>query len=134
MAERHDLLAQIAANKRRTVYLIAGFAVLITAVVAVFDLIFAGGPVLIAIAVVVVLAMVWGSYFYSDKLAIAAAHARAADPDQFRQIHNLIEGICLGVGLPKPRPFIVDDPAPNAFATGRNPDHAAIAVTTAYSS
>ena len=130
MAERHDLLAQIAANKRRTVYLIAGFAVLITAVVAVSDLIFAGGPVLIAIAVVVVLAMVWGSYFYSDKLAIAAARARAADPDQYRQLHNLIEGLCLGVGLPKPRLFIVDDPAPNAFATGRNPDHAAIAVTT----
>ena len=130
MTERHDLLAQIAGNKRRTVYLMAGFTVLITAVVAVFDLVFAGGPMLIAIAVIVVLAMVWGSYFYSDKLAIAAAHGRTAEPAQYRQLHNVIDGLCLGVGLPKPRLFIVDDPAPNAFATGRNPDHAAIAVTT----
>ncbi len=130
MAERHDLLAQIAANKRRTVYVMAGFALLITAVVAVFDLAFAGGPVFIAIAIVVVLAMVWASYFYSDKLAIAASHAREADPDHYRQLHNIVEGLCLGVGLPKPRLYIVDDPAPNAFATGRNPDHAAVAVTS----
>src|SRR6266545_3810442 len=130
MAERHDLLAQIAANKRRTVYVMAGFALLITAVVAVFDLAFAGGPVFIAIAIVVVLAMVWASYFYSDKLAIAASHAREADPDHYRQLHNIVEGLCLGVGLPKPRLYIVDDPAPNAFATGRNPRHAAVAVTS----
>lgn len=130
MAERKDLLAQIAANKRRTVYVMAGFAVLIVGVVTVFDLAFAAGPVFIAIAIVVVLAMVWASYFYSDKLAIAAAHAREADPAQYRQLHNLIEELCLGVGLPKPRIYIVDDPAPNAFATGRNPKHAAVAVTS----
>lgn len=130
MTERKDLLAQIGANKRRTVYVMAGFAVLITGVVAVFDVAFAGGPVFIAMAIVVVLAMVWASYFYSDKLAIAAAHAREADPEQYRQLHNIIEELCLGVGLPKPRIYIVDEPAPNAFATGRNPKHAAVAVTT----
>ncbi|MEO5680744.1 MAG: M48 family metallopeptidase [Acidimicrobiales bacterium] len=130
MAERRDLWAQVAANKRRTVYLMAGFAVLITGVVAAFDLAFAGGPVLVAVAVVVVVAMVWGSYFYSDKLAIAAAHARPADPAQYRQLHNIVEELCLASGLPKPRVYIVDDPAPNAFATGRNPSHAAVAATT----
>jgi heat shock protein HtpX len=129
-AKRHDLLAQIASNKRRTIYVMAGFTLLITGIVAVFDLAFAGGPVFIAIAIVVALAMVWGGYFYSDKLAIAAARAREADPDQYRQLHNIVEELCLSVGLPKPRVFIVDDPAPNAFATGRNPEHAAIAVTT----
>jgi heat shock protein HtpX len=130
MAERRDLLAQIAANKRRTVYVMAGFAVLIVGVVAAFDLAFAAGPSFIAIAIVVVLAMVWTSYFYSDKLAIAAAHASEADPKQFRQLHNIVEELCLGVGLPKPRIYVVDDPAPNAFATGRNPKHAAVAVTS----
>jgi len=130
MAERKDLLAQIAANKRRTVYVMAGFTLLITAVVAVFDLAFAGGPGFIAIALVIAVSMVWAGYFYSAKLAIAAAHAREADPDQYRQLHNIVEGLCLGVGLPKPRIYVVDDPAPNAFATGRNPQHAAIAVTT----
>ncbi|MDQ2827089.1 MAG: M48 family metalloprotease [Actinomycetota bacterium] len=129
-SKRRDLLAQVAANKRRTLYLMAGFSVLIVGVVAAFDLAFAGGPIFIAIAILVVLAMVWASYFFSDRLAIAAAHARLADPDQYRQLHNLVEGLCIGVGLPKPRVYVVDDPAPNAFATGRNPTHAAVAVTT----
>jgi heat shock protein HtpX len=130
VAERGDLLAQIAANKRRTVYVMAGFSLLIVAVVAVFDLAFAGGPVIIGFAIVLVLAMVWASYFYSDRLAIAAAHAQEADPEQYQQLHNIIAGLCIGAGLPKPRVYIVDDPAPNAFATGRNPDHAAVAVTS----
>jgi heat shock protein HtpX len=130
MNERHDLLAQVAANKRRTVYIMAGFTLFVGAVVAAFDLAFAGGPVLIAIAVVIALAMVWTGYYYSDRLAIAAAHGVEADPTEYPQLHNLVEGLCLGVGLPKPRIYIVNDPAPNAFATGRNPDHAAVAVTT----
>ena len=130
MAERHDLVAQIAANKRRTIYVMVGFTLFVTAVVAVFDLAFAGGPIFIAVAVVAALVMVWGGYFSSDKLAIAASRGVEADPSQFRELHNLVEGLCLGVGLPKPRIYIVDDPAPNAFATGRNPEHAAIAVTT----
>ncbi len=129
MTQRKDLRTQVAGNKRRSIYLMAGFAVLITGVAAAFDLAFRGGPILIAIAAVIVLAMVWASYFYSDKLAIAAAHAHAADPDQYRQFHNIIEELCIASGLPKPRLYIVDDPAPNAFATGRNPTHAAVAVT-----
>jgi len=130
MSERRDLRSQIAANKRRTVYVMIGFVVFIAAVVAVFDLAFSGGPIIIGIAIVIALVMVWGSYFNSDKLAIAASHAVVADPNDYRQYHNLVEGLCLGIGLPKPRLYIVDDPAPNAFATGRNAEHAAIAVTT----
>jgi heat shock protein HtpX len=130
MAAHHDLQSQIAANKRRTLYVMAGFTLLVTGVVAAFDLVFAGGPVIVAIAIVVALVMVWGGYFYSDRLAIAAARGREADPAQYRQLHNVIEELCIGVGMPKPRVYIVDDPAPNAFATGRNPHHAAIAVTT----
>ena len=130
MTVRHDLTAQIAANKRRTVYLMAAFTAFATAVVAAFDLLFASGPAFIGIALVIALAMVWGGYYHSDRIAIAAARAREADPEQYRQLHNLIEELCLGVGLPKPRVFVVDDPSPNAFATGRNPEHAAVAVTT----
>jgi heat shock protein HtpX len=130
MADRKDLLTQIRANKRRTVYLMAGFTVLITGAVAAFDILFAYGPGFIGIAIVIALALVWASYFYSDKLAIAAARAQEADPNQYRQLHDIIEELCLGVGLPKPRVYIVDDPAPNAFATGRNPQHSAVAVTS----
>jgi heat shock protein HtpX len=130
MVARRDLLAQIAANRRRTVGLMAGFTIFVVAVAAVLDLAVAGGPIVIAVAVVVAVAMVWTGYFYSDRLAIAAARGREADPVAYPRLHNLVEELCLGVGLPKPRIYVVDDPAPNAFATGRNPTHAAIAVTT----
>ena len=130
MAERKDLVAQIGANKRRTVYLMAGFAVIITGAVVAFDIVFRFGPAFIVIAFVLALILVWTSYFYSDKLAIAAARAREADPQEFRQLHDVVEELCIGVGLPKPRVYVIDDPAPNAFATGRNPQHSAVAVTT----
>ena len=58
------------------------------------------------------------------------SRAQPADPHEYARLHNLVEGLCIASGLPKPRIYIVDDPAPNAFATGRNPKHAAIAVTT----
>ena len=58
------------------------------------------------------------------------SRAKPADPEQYQRLHNLVEGLCIAGGLPKPAVYIVDDPAPNAFATGRNPKHAAIAVTT----
>src|SRR5690349_7234778 len=58
------------------------------------------------------------------------SRAYPADPQQYARYHNLVEGLCIASGLPKPRLYIVDDPAPNAFATGRNPQHAAIAATT----
>ena len=109
MAERKDLVAQIGANKRRTVYLMAGFAIVITGAVVAFDLIFRFGPTFIVIAFVLALIFVWGSYFYSDRLAIAAAHAREADPQEFRQLHDIVEELCIGVGLPKPRVYVVDD-------------------------
>src|SRR3989440_10264548 len=130
MAERRDLMSQIGANKRRTVYLMVGFAVLITGAVVAFDLLFRFGAAFIVIAFVIAIGLVWASYFYSDRLAIAAARAREADPHEFRQFHDLVEELCIGVGLPKPRVYVIDDPAPNAFATGRNPRHSAIAVTT----
>ena len=56
--------------------------------------------------------------------------AHPADPQQYRRLYNLVEGLCIASGLPQPRVYVVDDPAPNAFATGRNPQNAAIAVTT----
>ncbi len=130
MAERRDLMSQIGANKRRTVYLMVGFAVLITGAVVAFDLLFRFGAAFIIVAFVIAIGLVWASYFYSDRLAIAAARAREADPHEFRQLHDLVEELCIGVGLPKPRVYVIDDPAPNAFATGRNPRHSAVAATT----
>jgi heat shock protein HtpX len=63
-------------------------------------------------------------------VALAMSGAKPADPHTYARLHNLVEGLCIAAGLPKPRVYVINDPAPNAFATGRNPRHAAVAVTT----
>ena len=82
------------------------------------------------VALVIAGAAAFASYWKSDALALAMSHARPADPVEYARLHNIIEGLCIAAGLPKPRVYVIDDPAPNAFATGRNPRHAAVAVTT----
>src|SRR3954469_21597263 len=121
---------QIARNKRRTFLMLGAFVLLIALVAVALGFLFQAGAYIVPIAIVIAIAMAWASYFYSDKVALAASRAKAADGPEYRRYHNLIEGLCIAAGLPKPRLYVVDDPAPNAFATGRNPKHAAIAVTT----
>jgi heat shock protein HtpX len=104
--------------------------VLIAAVAIAFDFLLGYGAVGLVIAVVIAIGLAFFSYYYSDKVALAASRARPADGPEYRRYHNLVEGLCIAAGLPKPRLYVVDDPAPNAFATGRNPKHAALAVTT----
>jgi len=81
-------------------------------------------------AVIFAVAMTWGSYFASDKIALSMSRAQPADEREHLQLHNIVEGLSIAAGIPKPRVYVVEDDAPNAFATGRNPEHAAIAVTT----
>jgi heat shock protein HtpX len=104
--------------------------VLIAAVAIAFDFLLGFGAVGLVVAVVIAIGLAFFSYYYSDKVALAASRARLADGPEYRRYHNLVEGLCIAAGLPKPRLYVVDDPAPNAFATGRNPKHAALAVTT----
>jgi heat shock protein HtpX len=121
---------QISANKRKTVLLIFLFVLLLSAVGLAVDFFLQGGWVGFAIVAVIVTVSSFVSYFNSDKVALRMAHAVPADPVQYARYHNLVEGLCIASGLPKPRLYIVDDSAPNAFSTGRNPKHAAVAVTT----
>jgi heat shock protein HtpX len=74
--------------------------------------------------------MAWGSYWYSDRIVLSMSRARPVDRDREPYLVNLVEGLSIAAGLPQPKAYVIDDPAPNAFATGRNPDNAAIAVTT----
>ncbi len=71
-----------------------------------------------------------GAYWFSDKVAIASAGAYPADEQEYKELHRIVENLAITAGLPKPRVYIIDDPAPNAFATGRDPKHAVVAVTT----
>jgi heat shock protein HtpX len=68
-------------------------------------------------------------YYNSDKVALAINGAKPADPAEYEQLHNVVEEIAIAAGIPKPKVYIIDDPSPNAFATGRNPKHASVAVT-----
>jgi heat shock protein HtpX len=124
------MFEMIKANKRRSALLIFCFVVLLSLVGAAFGLLFGAGPTGAIVALVFSGAMAFASYWKADTIALAVSRAKPADPQQYQRLHNLVEGLCIAAGLPKPKVYIVDDPAPNAFATGRNPKHAAIAVTS----
>jgi heat shock protein HtpX len=99
--------------------------------VAAFDYVLGGGGIFgIVVALPLAAVAAFASYWKSDAIALAMSRARPADEVTYARLHNLVEGLCIASGLPKPRLYIIDDPAPNAFATGRNPQHAAVAVTT----
>jgi heat shock protein HtpX len=84
----------------------------------------------VLIALVIAAALAIGSYWKSDSIALAMARAQPASIEEYPRLHNIVDGLCIASGLPKPRLYIVQDDAPNAFATGRDPNHAAVAVTT----
>ncbi|HEX2849710.1 MAG TPA: M48 family metalloprotease [Acidimicrobiales bacterium] len=121
---------QVTQNKRRSVLLVAAFIVVVLAVAWAFDLVIGWGPFGIVLAVVIAAGGSALSYWKSDAIALAMSHARPADPVEYARLHNVVEGLCIAAGLPKPRLYVVEDTAPNAFATGRDPKHAALAVTT----
>jgi heat shock protein HtpX len=120
----------IRANKRRSVLLIAGFVVVVALVGAAVGVLIGYGPQGTIAALVLSGVLAFVSYWKSDRIALAVSRAKPADPQRYQRLHNLVEGLCIASGLPKPGVYVIDDPAPNAFATGRNPKHAAIAVTT----
>jgi heat shock protein HtpX len=120
----------IRSNKRRSALLIAGFVLVVAAVGAIVGYLVGNGPVFTLVALVISGAIAFASYWKADKIALAVSRAHPAPEEQYRRLHNLVEGLCIAGGLPKPGVYVIDDPAPNAFATGRNPNHAAIAVTT----
>jgi heat shock protein HtpX len=82
------------------------------------------------IAIGVSMAMTISSYWFSDKIVLSMNGAHPADEQTEKQLHNIMEGLCVASGLPMPKLYVVDDPSPNAFATGRNPQHAVVCVTT----
>ena len=120
----------IASNKRRSIILIAGFVLVVSLVGAAFGVVLGYGLQGTIFALVLSGALAFASYWKADAVALAVSRAHPADPAEYRRLYNLVEGLTIASGLPMPRIYIVDDPAPNAFATGRNPRHAAIAVTT----
>lgn len=87
-------------------------------------------PLILLCAVTGAILMNVYSYWYSDTLVLHLTRAEEADPGTYRELHRIVENLAITAGLPKPRVYVVTDPAPNAFATGRDPEHGVVAVTT----
>jgi heat shock protein HtpX len=120
------------ANKRKTYFLLAAMG-LLTWLVAYAALTYFGAGTtsfIVPIAVGISLIGVWGSYYGSDKLVLRMTGAQLISREDNPELFNLIEEVVIASGLPMPQVAIVNDTAPNAFATGRDPEHALIAFTT----
>jgi heat shock protein HtpX len=131
MAENNFRALQ-SANKGKTYFLLASMGVL-TWLVAYSALTYFGAgttSAIVPMAVGISLVGVWGSYYGSDKLVLTMTGAKLITREDAPELFNVIEEVVIASGLPMPKVAIVEDTAPNAFATGRNPDHALIAFTT----
>lgn len=120
---------EISANKRRTFYMFFVFALLVVSIGWALSYLY-DNQLILYVALIIAVMQSWVSYFFADSIALAVSGAREASRDKYPELHRLVENLAITAGLPKPRVFVIDDPSPNAFATGRNPNHAAVAVTT----
>ena len=120
---------EISSNKWRTVAVMTLFVAAVIGLGYVFGVAL-NLPWLLPLAIVIAIVQSFSSYWWSDKVALAISGAHEVDKQQAPELYRLVENLSIASGLPMPRVYIVDDPSPNAFATGRNPEHSAIAVTT----
>lgn len=116
-------------NVTKTWILITGFLIFIVGLGWLFAQVY-NNPSILYIAVIFSLLMNVGSYWYSDKLVLSMVHAKEIAKSDNPELWNIVENLAITAGLPMPRLYIVEDPSPNAFATGRNKEHAVVAVHT----
>jgi heat shock protein HtpX len=124
-----NLYDQRASNVRRTWALIIIFAIVVIAIGYATAWYF-GNPSILFIASVIAIATNFYAYWASDKLVLSMSHARPASREEFFDFYTVTENLAITAGLPMPKLYVIDDPAPNAFATGRNEQHAVVCATT----
>lgn len=117
-------------NKRRSGALIGGFLVIATVIGALVGWLAGNAFVAAAVALVVSTAVAWAAHLWADAVVLRVSRADPADPQRYQRLYNLVESLCIASGLPVPAVYVIEDSAPNALATGRDPKHASIAVTT----
>jgi heat shock protein HtpX len=115
-------------NRRKTWLLLSSFLIFIILVGFVFSEAM-DSPIILYIAVIFSTVSSFVSYWWSDKIVLAMSDARLVNPEENRELYRLVENLCITAGLPLPKIYIINDTAPNAFATGRDPEHAVVAVT-----
>ncbi|MDP9280679.1 MAG: M48 family metallopeptidase [Chloroflexota bacterium] len=128
---RLNIYDAVAANRWRTAALITVFTGLLVALGYVVGEVFApgGGVAMVPAALGLSGVSATASYFAGDKLVLSQSQARELAPGEETQLRNIVDTLSIGLGIPPPRIYLIDDTAPNAFATGRDPKHASIAVT-----
>ena len=125
------MFESIKKNKIESGIIVSIFIIVITLIVYYICNALDLGPISIVIALIFSIASAWGSYYYSDKIVLSVNKARPATKEEDQKLVNILDSLMVASGLPsKPRLYVVDDPQPNAFATGRNPQNAVICVTT----
>ncbi|MCX6788218.1 MAG: M48 family metalloprotease [Candidatus Kaiserbacteria bacterium] len=124
-----NLYEQRSSNIWRTWALVLGFLVVVTAVGYAVSTYY-GDPSILYIAVVIAVGTNFYAYWASDKLVLSLNHARPATREEFFDFYTVTENLAIAAGLPKPKLYVIDDPAPNAFATGRDEKHAVVCATT----
>ena len=122
----------IAANKRNTVVIMVFFVALVAALGYVFDLYLSGGGTGVVFFGVLIGALIYVAiqYYSAGSQALSMAGAKQITKADNPRLYRIVENLAITTGLPMPKVYIVEDPAPNAFATGRDPEHAAVAATT----
>lgn len=120
----------INSNKRKTALIVAMVTVFLGLIVYYVAHATGYGSYAVPMAVIIACSSSLISYYNCDKMVLSISGARPADPQTDRLVQNSIEGLCIAAGLPMPKVYIIQDPVANAFATGRDPKHAAVAVTT----
>lgn len=124
------LYSHQASNIRKTWFLLTGFLLFIIVIGFTLSFLY-GNPNLLYIAIFISIFLNISAYWFSDKLVLSMANAtRIESKDQYPEFWNTMENLCITAGLPMPALYVIDDPAPNAFATGRNKEKAVVAVTT----
>lgn len=123
------LYTQQSKNIQKTWLLVGVFLAVILGL-GYFLSVYYNNPGILVFAFIFSLVMNIASFWFSDKIALASARAVPADEKEFLELHRIVENLAITAGLPKPRVYIIPDMSPNAFATGRNKEHAAVAVTT----
>lgn len=125
-----NIYSAISANKNKTWLIMVLFVLIITTIVYVFSKALGYGFGFAGIALILAGITSIGSYYYSDKIVLATSGAKQIQKKDNPELFRLVENLCIGDGLPMPRIYIINDVSPNAFATGRDPKHAIICVTT----
>jgi heat shock protein HtpX len=125
-----NVYEQVDRNKRRSTVIVILFAVFVTAAVYFIGRAFGYGPSFIGLALIISGLTSFVGYWYSDKIILSISQARPADRNQDFKFYTATQNLSLAAGIPMPKLYVIDDSAPNAFATGRDVDHAVIAATT----